>query len=180
MRATKARGLKPYGHPRIPRERRHTALYIFQLDGDIFRKGVLFIYFIRSVREAHGATPKWRLNSPYILRPRGRVKLCISVGLPSRPGPKGGTYLRGISLRSYTYVPAARPENRCSWRECLAVASFASVNHGLNKIAYPRESNEMSALGPPPSPRPGPNCSLAGSIVPSFLSSALSLHRYAR
>lgn len=103
--------------------------------------------------------------------------------LPSRP--RGGTYLRGISLRSYTYVPAARPENRCSWRECLVVASFASVNHGLNKIAYPRESNEMSALGPPPSPRPEPNCSLTGSIsfpLPPFrfpfLSSALSLHRY--
>lgn len=154
-----------------------TPFYIyFNQTGTYFEKASYL--FILSARERHRAAPKWRLNSPYILRPRGRVKLCISVGLPFRLCPEGGTYLRGIFLCSYTYVPAARPENRCSWRECLAVASFASVNHGLNKIAYPRESNEMSALGPPPSPRPEPNCSLADSIVPhpSFLSSMLSLH----
>lgn len=45
---------EPYGHPRISR-RQHTVLYIFQLDGDIFRKGVLFIYFIRSW-EAQGSS----------------------------------------------------------------------------------------------------------------------------
>lgn len=75
-----------------------------------------------------------------------------------------GTYLRGIFHSSCAYVPAARPVSvplslSYSWSEYLVVAPFASVNHGLNKIAYPRESNEMSAPGPPPSPRPGPNCS---------------------
>lgn len=103
--------------------------------------------------------------------------------LPSRP-QEGDLSSGHLPLLVHLYVPAARPENRCSWRECLVVSSFASVNHGLNKIAYPRESNEMSALDPPPSPRPEPNCSLTGSIsfpLPPLLllSLVLSLHRYA-
>lgn len=119
-----------------------------------------------------GAAPKWRLNSPYILRPRGRVKLCISVDPSPSVSRLGRLIFVASPFRSYAYVPAARSENRCSRRECLAVASFASVNHGLNKIAYPRESNEMSAPGPPPSPGPGPNYSLTDSVVlPVVLSS---------
>lgn len=162
--ATRARGKELYGHiSRIPRRRRTlAALYIFQLDGDIFRRHPIYLFY----RERRGTTPKWRLNSPYILRPRGRVKLCISVDPSLSVSRPGRLIFEASPFRSYAYVPAARPENRCSRRECLAVASFASVNHGLNKIAYPRESNEMSVPGPPPSPGPGPNYSLTDSVVP--------------
>lgn len=84
-------------------------------------------------------------------------RLLAVLPLPPSRLPPGRTYLRGISLspraRARTSTPVA-PRARAregppfSPRECLAVAPFASVNHGLNKIAYSRESNEMSAPGP--------------------------------
>lgn len=95
------------------------------------------------------------------------------------------TYLWGIFLFSYAYVPAERDPREPlfflsrSRSEYLAVVPFASVNHGLNKIAYPRESNEMSAPGPPPSPRLGPNCSYwLLPRLPLVFILALSSHRH--
>jgi len=67
--------------------------------------GVLFIYLFCPLVGDAGPAPKWRLNSPYIVRDRGGVKLCISAGAsPPVPSPRaagptsGGTYLRGIFL----------------------------------------------------------------------------------
>lgn len=153
-----------WSHLENSSETAHTgcSIYISTRRRHISKAFYLFILF---ARERRGAAPKWRLNSPYTLRPRGRVKLCISVDPSLSVSRPGRLIFEASPFRSYAYVPAARPENRCSRRECLAVASFASVNHGLNKIAYPRESNEMSAPGPPPLPEPGPNYSLTDSVV---------------
>jgi len=74
-------------------------------EGGRVEGGVLFIYLFCPLVGDAGPAPKWRLNSPYIVRDRGGVKLCISAGAsPPVPSPRaagptsGGTYLRGIFL----------------------------------------------------------------------------------
>jgi len=110
--------MRPSSLGRIPREgtERWTAaalLYISTRRGHISsggkgggKGGVLFIYLFYPLVGDAGPAPKWRLNSPYIVRDCGGVKLCISAGasppLPFPPhaaGPTNGeTYLRGIFL----------------------------------------------------------------------------------